>query len=135
MRAGFDAMWVSRMAMTAIVVAAVLLALVFAPGGMIFNRVLSAWSALGAAFGPILVMRLLGYEPAARARFWSIACGFGLTVLFYALGTMGGDVSSLALYFLVKLAQLPGDPFERILPWIPSLLILRYATPQYQLAD
>jgi sodium/proline symporter len=132
-RAGFDAMWVSRMAMTAIVVAAVLLALVLPD--TIFNRVLFAWSALGSAFGPILVIRVLGHEPAACARFWSIACGFGLTVLFYTLGTMGGDVSSLALHFLVKLAQLPGDPFERILPWIPSLLILRYAAPQYKLAD
>ena len=101
----------------------------------IFNRVLFAWSALGAAFGPLLVMRVLGHEPAARARFWSIACGFALTVFFYTLGTMGGDVASPALQHLVQLAQLPGDPFERILPWIPSLLILRYATPQYQLED
>jgi sodium/proline symporter len=25
---------------------------------------------------------------------------------------------------LIRLAHLPGDPFERVAPWIPALLIL-----------
>jgi sodium/proline symporter len=117
-----DAVWVSRLVMTAIAIAAVLLALVLPD--TIFNRVLFAWSALGAAFGPVLVARVLNREPAARARFWSIVCGFGLTVIFYTLGTMPVDGDSGLYDTLIRLAHLPGDPFERVVPWIPSLLIL-----------
>ena len=109
--------WVSRLAMTGIVVAAVVLALTLPD--TIFNRVLFAWSALGAAFGPVLVTRVMNREPSANARFWSVLTGFGLTVFFYTLGTLepGGG-------FLVSLAHLPGDPFERVVPWIPALFIL-----------
>jgi sodium/proline symporter len=121
-RTGLDSMWLSRVVMTTIVAAAVLLALLLPD--TIFNRVLFAWSALGAAFGPLLVMRVLNYEPAASARFWSIASGFTITVVFYTLGTIESDTSSTALDYLVQLAALPGDPFERVVPWIPSLLIL-----------
>jgi len=122
---GLDAVWVSRIVMTTIVVAAVLLALLLPD--TIFNRVLFAWSALGAAFGPLLVMRVLNYEPAANARFWSIVSGFTITVVFYTLGTFESDTSSAVLDYLVQLAALPGDPFERVVPWIPSLLILWFA--------
>jgi sodium/proline symporter len=117
-----DAVWVSRLVMTAIVIAAVLLALMLPD--TIFNRVLFAWSALGAALGPVLVARVLNREPAARARFWSIVCGFGLTVIFYTLGTMPDDGGSGIFDTLIRLAHLPGDPFERVAPWIPALLIL-----------
>jgi sodium/proline symporter len=119
-----DALWVSRLVMIAIVVAAVLLALMLPD--TIFNRVLFAWSALGAAFGPVLVARILNREPAARARFWSIVCGFGLTVIFYALGNLPDDGGTGILDFLVRLAHLPGDPLERVVPWIPALLIVFY---------
>lgn len=114
--------WVSRLVMTAIVIAAVLLALLLPD--TIFNRVLFAWSALGAAFGPVLVARVVGREPTADARFWSIACGFVLTVFFYLLGTVSGDTALPA--WLLELARLPGDPFERVVPWVPALLILWY---------
>lgn len=114
--------WVSRVVMTAIVIAAVLLALMLPD--TIFNRVLFAWSALGAAFGPILVMRVLDREPAGQARFWSIVVGFGLTVTFYTLGTLPAAVSSYVAQFFIDLAHLPGDPFERVVPWVPALLIL-----------
>lgn len=117
--------WVSRLVMTAIVIAAVVLALSLPD--TIFNRVLFAWSALGAAFGPVLATRVMNREPSASARFWSVLTGFGLTVFFYTLGTLGPDGG-----FLVSLAHLPGDPFERVVPWIPALLILwlsREATP------
>lgn len=114
--------WVSRVVMTVIVIAAVLLALLLPD--TIFNRVLFAWSALGAAFGPILVMRVLDREPTGQSRFWSIVIGFGLTVAFYTLGTLPAEGGSPVPQFLVGLAHLPGDPFERVVPWIPALLIL-----------
>jgi sodium/proline symporter len=117
-----DAVWLSRLVMIAIVVAAVLLAVMLPD--TIFNRVLFAWSALGAAFGPVLVARALNREPAARARFWSIVCGFGLTVFFYTLGTVTGNEGPGPFNTLIHLAHLPGDPFERVVPWIPALLIL-----------
>ena len=114
--------WVSRLVMSGIVVAAVMLAL-WLPD-TIFNRVLFAWSALGAAFGPILVMRVAGREPSADARFWSVVIGFGLTVLFYSFGTVAGEVGDGVPGFFVDLARLPGDPFERVFPWLPALLLL-----------
>jgi sodium/proline symporter len=106
--------------MTLLVLAAVALALSLPD--TIFNRVLFAWSALGAAIGPVLIMRVMNREPAGNARFWAIVCGFGLTVLFYSLGTLPADTGGP----LVQLAHLPGDPFERVVPWIPALLMLWY---------
>jgi len=114
--------WVSRAIMTAIAITAVSLAL-FLPDS-IFNRVLFAWSALGAAFGPILVMRAVNREPFGPARFWSIVCGFAVTVAFYTLGTLAPENNSVVMQFFIRLADLPGDPFERVVPWVPSLLIL-----------
>lgn len=114
--------WVSRVVMTMIIIAAVILALLLPD--TIFNRVLFAWSALGAAFGPILVMRVTDIEPPGPARFWSIVTGFSLTVAFYLLGTLTADDGAAISQFLVGLAHLPGDPFERVVPWVPALLIL-----------
>ena len=115
--------WVPRIVMTVIAAAAVTLAL-FLPD-TIFNRVLFAWSALGAAFGPILVVRVMGREPPAAARILSIAAGFGLTVFFYSLGTLdAADMTTNVARSLTEWSQLPGDPFERILPWVPAFLLL-----------
>ena len=86
----------------------------------IFARVLFAWSALGAAFGPIIVARVVGWEPRAWAVGTAMCLGFGLTVLFNALGALSPDGAGL----LVTLAHLPGDPAERILPWLPALAVL-----------
>ncbi|MBT8080025.1 MAG: sodium/proline symporter [Gammaproteobacteria bacterium] len=122
-RIAIGEIWVPRIVMTIITVAAVTLALVLPD--TIFNRVLFAWSALGAAFGPLLAVRVLGFEPAARARFWSILTGFAVTVLFYTLGTFDpAEAGSATERLLTELAGLPGDPFERVVPWIPALLIL-----------
>lgn len=121
-RFNLDEVLVSRIVMTGIVVAAATLALVLPD--TIFNRVLFAWSALGAAFGPLVVARVLNREPPAAARVWSIVVGFSLTVLFYSLGTVApgsgaGSISKL----LIDLAHLPGDPFERLIPFVPAFLI------------
>ncbi len=46
--------------------------------------------------------------------------GFGCTLLFYSAGT----VSGISDHWLVHLARLPGDPFERLFPWLPGLIVL-----------
>ena len=115
-------LWMSRIVMTAIVIASVVLAL-FLPE-TIFNRVLFAWNALGAAFGPLIIARISNREPPAAARIWSILLGFGLTVLFYFYGTVDVERVSGLGHWLAELAALPGDPFERVIPFIPPLLIV-----------
>ncbi len=115
---------VSRLVMTAIAVFAVILTLSLPD--TIFNRVLFAWSALGAAFGPVLIARVLGREPSGFIRTTGILCGFSLTVLFYSFGA-----SEESTNLLSRLAHLPGDPFERLFPWIPTLLLVLLG-PQIQ---
>ncbi len=68
----------------------------------IFSRVLFAWHALGSALGPILVLRLLGFEMGARATLASILAGFLLTVVLSFAGSP------------------PGDWQERLLPLVAS---------------
>ena len=121
---------VTRIVMTIITALALVLAL-FLPD-TIFNRVLFAWSALGAAFGPILIARVMRREPPAAARLASIAAGFGVTVFFYSLGTLDtSDASSAIGRELLAWAHLPGDPFERVVPWVPAVLLL-FFWPQQQ---
>jgi sodium/proline symporter len=121
-RYGIGRLLMSRLVMTAIVVLSVLLA-IFLPE-TIFNRVLFAWNALGAAFGPLIIARVLDREPPAIARLLSIASGFFLTVGFYLLGSLDADGLVRPLAVFVELAQLPGDPYERFIPFIPPLLIV-----------
>jgi sodium/proline symporter len=71
----------------------------------IYSRVLFAWSALGAAFGPILLIRLLGRSIRAWATLAAMLAGFGLTVLISMLpDPSGGDVAERLVPFLVALA-------------------------------
>lgn len=70
----------------------------------IFSRVLFAWHALGSALGPLLLMRLSGYDVSVRMTFLSILSGFLLTVLFNGF------------------ANLPGDWLERLVPLLASSL-------------
>ena len=121
-RTGVSELAMSRIVMTTIVVGAVTLALVLPD--TIFNRVLFAWNALGAAFGPLIIARVMGREPPAHARFWSIVAGFGLTVVFYWGGTIPADGQAGLTGTIAALAHLPGDPFERFVPFLPPLLIL-----------
>ena len=111
---------VSRLVMAGIAAVAVWMTL--ALPATIFARVLFAWSALGAAFGPIIVARVLDWEPKAWAVGTAMCLGFGLTVLFNALGAL--DVSGGLLDGLIRAAQWPGDPMERLFPWVPALAVL-----------
>ncbi|MYF51610.1 MAG: sodium/proline symporter [Gammaproteobacteria bacterium] len=112
---------ISRAVTFAVAVLAV--ALTLSLPDTIFNRVLFAWSALGAAFGPIVVWRVTGRLVPARAALACMLAGFSTTVLFYALGA-APETDSL----LSQAAHLPGDPFERAVPWLPSLIVLFFWT-------
>jgi Na+/proline symporter len=94
---------VSRLAIVAVSVGAIILTL-NAPS-TIFDRTLFAWTALGASFGPIVVMRALGHRASGGAALASMLIGFGL---------------SLAFEFI--LPQGPGSVYARILPWMGAFM-------------
>ncbi len=93
----------SRLTVLAVLVAATLLALVWRAD--IFSRVLFAWAALGAAFGPVLLLRLAGRRLAAGSTLAAMLTGFGLTVL------------------LSWLPDAPGDAAERLLPFVAAFAV------------
>ena len=89
----------SRIYVVLVGIVAVLLAL-FLPE-TIFARVLFAWNALGATFGPLVMRRLLGRPINPTMAPVAMAAGFALTVLFYSLPDTPGDVAERALPFVV----------------------------------
>ena len=107
---------ISRLVMGALVGAAVLLVAVIPSS--VFDRVLFSWAALGAAFGPVIAARVLGWEPRGYAILAAMAIGFAMTVFFYIQGQSGADT------LFTQLARIPGDPFERVVPWVPALVLL-----------
>lgn len=119
---------VSRIVMA--VIAGVAVWMTLSLPATIFARVLFAWSALGAAFGPIIVVRVLGLEPKVWAIGTAMCLGFGLTVFFNALGAIGADSLSGVMAMLGEWARAPGDPAERILPWLPALAVLWWGSRQ-----
>ena len=119
----FGELLVSRLVMSLIVFAAVILAWIIPDS--IFDRVLFAWSALGAAFGAIVIARVINHEPTSEARLWSIIIGFSSTVLFYSYGNIAPDNTTTNIsYWLSILGNLPGDPFERLVPFLLACLTI-----------
>lgn len=92
---------IARMAILAVCAAAVLITLLLPSS--IFARVLFAWTALGAAFGPTVVARTLGLRPGGGAVFASILAGFACAFLFEFILPSG-----------------PGDVWSRTLPWVAA---------------
>lgn len=79
----------------------------------IYGRVLFAWNALGAAFGPLVVLRVLGQCPGPRVVLAAMWTGFLLTVLFYLLPGAEGDVLERVLPFLASLGVAALRPRRR----------------------
>jgi sodium/proline symporter len=100
---------VSRLAIVAVCIAAVLLTLL-APSS-IFKRILFAWVALGAAFGPIVVARTLGFKPRGRTVLAGMVTGFGLAVA-YEVGWIGAG---------------PGGIWTTIAPWLGAFAAMGLA--------
>jgi len=95
---------ISRLSIAVLVFASVVVA-IYLPQA-IFSRVLFAWMALGAAFGPALFFRLANIEVSSIGLLCAIAVGFSLTILL-----------SLA-------ENAPGDIVERLLPFVAGIAIL-----------
>jgi len=93
----------ARWVVLAIGVLAVLLAIGFPES--IFNRVLFAWQALAAAFGPLLIVTLWRGRVAPRWRVAALTSGFLLTIL------------------LSWTVESPGDWVERLVPLALALLL------------
>ena len=93
----------ARWVVIVIGILAVLLATVFPE--KIFTRVLFAWQALAASFGPLLVITLWRGTVEARYRIAALVCGFVLTVI------------------LSWTTETPGDWLERYLPMSLALLL------------
>jgi sodium/proline symporter len=92
----------SRVTVVVVLVLATILALVWRAD--IFSRVLFAWSSLGSAFGPILILRLMGRTIPAQATLAAMLAGFGLTVLISWFPATPGDFAERILPFIVALA-------------------------------
>ncbi len=73
----------------------------------IFERVLFAWVALGASFGPVVVARAIGHHPTGQGILAAMLTGFSLT---------------LGLTFL--LAKGPGSMWSTVVPWIGAFIVL-----------
>lgn len=69
----------------------------------IFSRVLFAWTAMGAAFGPLLLVRVLAGPVRLRARLCSIGLGFSLSVLAYSIPALAGGAWERVMPFAVAL--------------------------------
>ncbi len=65
----------------------------------IFSRVLSAWTAMGAAFGPVLLLAVFGVRVPPWGVVAGMLVGFGLAVTFHAFPeTRGGVVGGVLPY-------------------------------------
>jgi len=97
--------FITRLVIIAICMAAIGLTL-YVPES-IFGRVLFAWTALGAAFGPVLICRAAGWQMNGGRVLAAIITGFTCAVVFNQLLNAG-----------------PGAWAERLLPWILALAVL-----------
>jgi len=109
-----QALLISRLSIIALVVLAVIVALTLPSS--IFDRALLAWTALGAAFGPLVLFRVSGISVSQRGAFLSMTTGFLLAVVFHF--NPGGFTQTLLH------APVPAALFERIGSFIAGLLVL-----------
>ena len=98
------ALLAGRLAMVAVAVLAVVLTLTLPKD--IFSRVLFSWVALGAAFGPVVLMRCLGKPVGGWSVPLAIAAGFAVAVVAYNVPGPGADVVEKWVSWLVGLAIL-----------------------------
>ena len=90
-----------RVAVFVVTVVAVIAALTVAKS--IFDSALFAWSALGAAFGPLVLVRVSRGSIAPRYTFAAIWLGFGTTLIWFFTPALKGICAELLPGFLVAL--------------------------------
>lgn len=93
---------VSRLSILLVVVFSVLVTLLMPEA--IFSRAVFAWVALGASFGPIVVVRLCNRTIDPRVTLAAMVTGFVLAVTFYLLPDTPGDFMERVVPFVVALA-------------------------------
>lgn len=96
---------VSRLCIAAMCAASIAVTLLLPSS--IFSRVLFAWVALGAVFGPVVVVRSMGWAPTASGIIAAMTSGF---------------MCSVILTFVF--AQSPGKGWSTMLPWGVALTVL-----------
>jgi sodium/proline symporter len=79
----------------------------------IFRLVLFAWSSMGSAFGPLLLVTVLLGPVSRAATLWSMSLGFSLSAGAYVLGKLG-LLGALAGW---------GGALERVLPFFVALAV------------
>ena len=84
------ALFFGRLSMVAIAVFAVVLTLTLPKD--IFSRVLFSWVALGAAFGPVILTKCLGWRVADGFKFAAILLGFSIAVGAYNVAGPTADM-------------------------------------------
>jgi sodium/proline symporter len=103
----------TRSTVVVVLIMATVLALVWRAD--IFSRVLFAWSAAGSAFGPILIMRLIGRSVSAGATLTAMLAGFGLTVIISFFPNAPGDAAErLVPFFIALFIAAAGSTKERV---------------------
>ena len=104
----------SRIVVVALSAAAVAAALFV--GERIFDRVLFAWSSMGCAFGPLLLVTVLRGPVSPRGTIASMLIGFSLSVAAYTVNQRG------VFSDLPVLGQWSGV-HERVLPFAVALVV------------
>ena len=99
-----DSLKVSRLVTGFVILSSSLIAVIIPE--KIFTRVLFAWTAMGSAFGPSVISKILRWNVSASSVLSSILIGFVLAVLFFLL------------------PNTPGDWLERVIPFMFSLCYL-----------
>ena len=94
---------------------AVAVAITFTAPATIFDRVLLAWTSLGAAFGPIVIAMVAGRKLAPATILAAMIAGFAVTLVCNAFFPS------------------PGAWMERILPWVAGFAIV-FGAPQVRRA-
>lgn len=105
---------VSRIAITFMLVISCVIALNIP--ATIFERALLSWSALGAAFGPIIIAKILQWQSSARAIFFAMTIGFSTAVWFHFMPN--------SLSFLLDSNIIAGSVHERISSFMVGAIIL-----------
>ncbi len=103
-RFGLSPILISRIAITLLCLGAVWVTLQLPSD--VFSRVAFAWTSLGSAFGPIIIIRVLRYPTRPGAVLSAMLLGFSLTVYFHFY------------------PQNPPDIFERFVPFVLALMIV-----------
>jgi len=95
---------VRRSRIVVVVLSAVAVVAALVGDKSIFDKVLFAWTAMGAAFGPVLLVHVLRGSVRWRPRLASIVVGFGTAVLAYSVPATAGTAWERVVPFVLALA-------------------------------